>query len=73
MKKDLLWVWWVHGRYLKTIQWWDFKLPTDACWSLKKLYRVKDQFKWASTLITDGTGRIIPKRLTQSLLGTYRA
>ena len=49
IKKDLLWVRWVYGRYLKTIQWWDFKPPTDAYWYLKKPCRMKYQFKWGST------------------------
>jgi len=48
MKKDLFWVRWIHGRYLKTQQW-DFKAPSDACWYLKKLCRVKDFYKWGST------------------------
>ncbi|KAJ8419394.1 hypothetical protein Cgig2_013291 [Carnegiea gigantea] len=45
MKKNLLWVRWIHGRYLRDQQCWDFKAPRDAYWYLKKLCGVKNQFK----------------------------
>ena len=31
-KKDLLWVKWVHGRYLKNIAWWNYSPPLDCSW-----------------------------------------
>ena len=31
-KKDLLWVKWVHGRYLKGQDWWDYQASPDSSW-----------------------------------------
>ncbi|KAJ8426465.1 LOW QUALITY PROTEIN: hypothetical protein Cgig2_018385 [Carnegiea gigantea] len=47
-KKDLLWVRQTHRRYLKNTSWWEFKSTVDAYWYLKKLCKVKEQFKWGS-------------------------
>ena len=44
-KKDLLWVRWVHGRYLKGQDWWDYQAPPDCSWYWKKLVTTKELFK----------------------------
>ena len=44
-KKDLLWVKWVHGRYLKKKEWWDYHPPADCSWYWKKLCFIKELFK----------------------------
>lgn len=45
MKKDILWIKWIHGRYLSKRSWWEFKYPSDSCWYLKKLCGVKEEIK----------------------------
>ena len=35
-KVDVLWVKWVHERYLKGKQWWDYQDPYDCCQYWKK-------------------------------------
>jgi len=37
MKKDVLWVKWVHGRYLKDKAWWNYHPPADCSWYWRKL------------------------------------
>ena len=32
IKKDLLWVRWVHGTYLAKTNWWDYTPRDDICW-----------------------------------------
>jgi len=44
-KEDLLWVRWVHGRYLKNKQWWDYTPPPDCSWHWKKICFIKEFFK----------------------------
>jgi len=44
-KKDALWVKWVHGRYIKGNDWWDYIPPPDCGWTWKKIYTTKDIFK----------------------------
>ncbi|KAJ8427433.1 hypothetical protein Cgig2_005277 [Carnegiea gigantea] len=44
LKKDNLWVKWVHGRYLKQQEWRAYKAPPDCSWYWKKLVAVKDLF-----------------------------
>jgi len=31
-KKDVLWVKWVHSRYIKEREWWDYTPPHEASW-----------------------------------------
>jgi len=31
-KKDALWVCWVHGRYIRRRDWWEYNPPPDSCW-----------------------------------------
>ena len=31
LKKDLLWVKWVHGRYLSKSSWWEYQPKQDVC------------------------------------------
>ena len=45
LKEDILWVKWVHGRYIKQRDWMDFQAPNDYCWYWKKLVATKDLFK----------------------------
>ena len=44
-KKDLLWVKWVHGRYLKNNDWWSYSPPQDCSWYWKKICFIKEFFK----------------------------
>ena len=44
-KKDSLWVKWVHGRYLRYKDWWDYSPPTDCSWTWKKICATEDIFK----------------------------
>ena len=48
-KKDLLWVRWVHGRYLKRKAWIDYTPEADSSWYWKKICHIKDLFKAASS------------------------
>ncbi|KAJ8424224.1 hypothetical protein Cgig2_029712 [Carnegiea gigantea] len=32
IKKDIMWVNWVHGHYLKHVNWWSYKPGQDVCW-----------------------------------------
>ncbi|KAJ8438643.1 hypothetical protein Cgig2_016389 [Carnegiea gigantea] len=47
-KKDLLWVKWVHGRYLKNKNWWNYSPPLDCSWYWKKICFIKEFFKGES-------------------------
>ena len=44
-KKDSLWVKWVHGRYIRNKDWWDYSPPTDCSWTWKKVCAIKEIFK----------------------------
>jgi len=44
-KKDVLWVKWIHGRYLKNRNWWDYKSPHDCSWYWRKICYIKEIFK----------------------------
>ena len=48
-KKDVLWVKWVHERYIKDKNWWEYKPPHDSSWYWKKTCRVKEEFKRGCT------------------------
>ena len=43
-KRGILWARWVHGRYIRGGNWWDYT-PPDSSWYWKKLCRVKEIFK----------------------------
>ncbi|KAJ8419978.1 LOW QUALITY PROTEIN: hypothetical protein Cgig2_001708 [Carnegiea gigantea] len=44
-KKDSRWVKWVHGRYIRNKEWWDYSPPPDSSWTWKKICVTKDIFK----------------------------
>jgi len=44
-KKDVLWVRWVRGRYLKGKEWWEYKPLPDCSWIWKKICHIKEIFK----------------------------
>ena len=44
-KTDTLWVKWVHGRYLRRTDWWDYSPPADCSWTWKKICAIKEIFK----------------------------
>jgi len=48
-RKDLLWVKWVHGRYLCKSSWWESEPKLDVGWYWRKIDKVKEVFKWGST------------------------
>ncbi|KAJ8422631.1 hypothetical protein Cgig2_001140 [Carnegiea gigantea] len=45
MKKDMMWVKWVHEKYLKQHEWWSYQASYDSSWSWKNLLAIKDIFK----------------------------
>ncbi|KAJ8429362.1 LOW QUALITY PROTEIN: hypothetical protein Cgig2_033194 [Carnegiea gigantea] len=45
LKKDKLWVRWVHEKYLKQQSWWDYHHPPDCSWHWKKIVAIKELFK----------------------------
>ena len=49
LKKDIMWVKWVHGKYLKLKDWWDYQPPPDCSWYWKKLVANKELFKQVIT------------------------
>ena len=44
-KKDCVWVQWIHGRYLKGKDIWEYTPRGDISWYWKKRQKVKDRFK----------------------------
>jgi len=36
----------MHERYLGKITWWDYSPKQDTCWYWRKMYKVKEEFKW---------------------------
>lgn len=44
-KKDMLWVKWVHEKYLKGRNWWEYTPPHDCSWGWKQICKVKEQYK----------------------------
>ncbi|KAJ8435469.1 hypothetical protein Cgig2_021102 [Carnegiea gigantea] len=48
-KKDLLWVKWIHGKYLKSNNWWSCHPPKDCSWYWRKICFIKELFKEGST------------------------
>lgn len=44
-KKDALWIKWVHSKYLKGKDIWDYEAPADCSWYWKKLIRVKNRLR----------------------------
>jgi len=49
-KKDVLWVKWMHGYYLKGKDWWDFIPGKDSSWTWKKICCIKASFKLGCTI-----------------------
>ncbi|XP_057250742.1 uncharacterized protein LOC130591438 [Beta vulgaris subsp. vulgaris] len=45
LKKDNLWVRWVHEQYVKEENWWEYNHPQQCSWYWKMICQVKDQFK----------------------------
>ena len=45
MKKDILWVRWVHERYIKGRDWWGYTHKGDSSWYWKKLNKIKVKFR----------------------------
>ena len=45
LKKDMLWVKWVHEKYLKQNDWWSYQASYDSSWSWKKIVSTKEIFK----------------------------
>ena len=39
---------WVHKRYLGQTLWWEYTPRHDICWYWRKIYKVKEEFKWGS-------------------------
>ncbi|KAJ8439686.1 LOW QUALITY PROTEIN: hypothetical protein Cgig2_010183 [Carnegiea gigantea] len=44
LKKDMLWVRWVHGKYLKSNSWWNYRPGADNSWYWNKLCFFKDSY-----------------------------
>ena len=49
MKKDTLWMRWIHGRYIKEQIWWDYNPKPDCSWYWKKICQIKEDMKQASS------------------------
>ncbi|XP_062093575.1 uncharacterized protein LOC133799589 [Humulus lupulus] len=45
IKKDSLWVKWIHAVYIKDTNWWNYKAPNTSSWYWKQLVKVKEKFK----------------------------
>ncbi|KAJ8436728.1 hypothetical protein Cgig2_027399 [Carnegiea gigantea] len=57
MKKDILWVKWVHEKYLKSVDWWDYQTPADYNWCWRKVVYIKELFKKGSLKGPLGCGK----------------
>ena len=44
LKKDNLWVKWIHGKYLREQQWPSYNHPPDCSWYWKKIVQTKTTF-----------------------------
>ena len=44
-KKDSLWFQWIHERYLRGKEIWDYTPKGDTSWYWKKMQKVKDRFE----------------------------
>lgn len=51
-KKDILWLKWVHEKYLKGIDLREYTPPKDCLWYWRKLYSIKEIFKQGITSTT---------------------
>ena len=73
MKKDTLWVKWVHGKYIKYQDWEGYWAPTDSSWYWKKLETVNDLFVQGltnkSTWLWQGHQKYTIQQRYQWLLG----
>lgn len=47
--KEVLWVKWIHSKYLKGKEWWEYIPQGDVSWYWKKVCQVKDLLKEACT------------------------
>ncbi|XP_010667228.1 uncharacterized protein LOC104884301 [Beta vulgaris subsp. vulgaris] len=45
IKKDDLWVKWIHSIYIKDQNWWSFSAPPNASWIVKQLCKVKSTLR----------------------------
>ena len=45
LKKDVLWVKWIHSKYLKAKNWWDYQAPSECSWYWRKVVYIKEIFK----------------------------
>ncbi|KAJ8429569.1 hypothetical protein Cgig2_010282 [Carnegiea gigantea] len=48
-KKDISWVKWLHGRYIRGKSWWNFTSAPDSSWYYKKIYQIKEIFEQGCT------------------------
>jgi len=44
-KKDMLWIKWIHSRYLKTHEFWSYPPPSECSWYWRKILRIRDHLK----------------------------
>lgn len=45
VKKESLWLKWVHEIYIKNANWWEYKPPVDASWYWKAICSIKELMK----------------------------
>ena len=45
LTEDILWVRWIHSRYLRKHQWWEYMLGQDVSCYWRKLNKVNEEFK----------------------------
>ncbi|KAJ8433406.1 hypothetical protein Cgig2_029593 [Carnegiea gigantea] len=43
-RKEVLWVKWIHCRYIKSKNWWDYTPSPDCNWYWKKICSIKEAF-----------------------------
>lgn len=55
LKKDNLWVRWIHSQYLANCNIWEYQQDPDTCWYWKKLCRLRIQFR---ELICEGKAHV---------------
>jgi len=49
-KKDILWVRWVHRRYLGRRDWWEYTPTHNSYWYWRKICYMKEEVKWGSSI-----------------------
>ena len=68
IKKDDMWVLWVHNVYIKQQNWWEFQAPSNASWIMKYMCKVKEELKSVGIQTWDTSTRYKIKEVYNLLL-----